>query len=111
MPHNVQDSSSSDNPSSVRSPDVHRPFPRLPLPFISSPFSRLFLSTAEHSTALLRLRLALHLLRHLDVDFEELAHAAVQAHGLALVEFAFAVLRGNALLGAGVDEPKRDNRR
>ena len=56
-------------------------------------------------TALLSLRLALHLLRNLDVDLEELAHAAVQAHGLALVQVGFAVLRGDALLGAGVDEP------
>jgi hypothetical protein len=61
----------------------------------------------HHSAALLRGRLALHLLRDLDVDFEELAHAAVEAHGLALVEVGFTVLRGNALLGAGVDEPGR----
>lgn len=59
----------------------------------------------SESTPLLRLRLALHLLRHLDVDLEELAHAAVQAHGLALVQVGFAVLGGDALLGAGVDEP------
>jgi hypothetical protein len=59
----------------------------------------------HHSAALLRGRLALHLLRDFDVDFEELAHAAVEAHGLALVEVGFAVLGGNALLGAGVDEP------
>jgi hypothetical protein len=56
-------------------------------------------------TALLRLRLALHLLRNLDVDLEELADAAVQAHGLALVQVGFAVLGGDALFGAGVDEP------
>jgi hypothetical protein len=55
-------------------------------------------------TTLLSLRLALHLLRNLDVDLEELAHAAVQAHGLALVEVGFAVLGRDALLGAGVDE-------
>lgn len=59
----------------------------------------------SETAALLGLRLALHLLRNLDVDLEELAHAAVQAHGLALVQVGFAVLRGDALLGAGVDEP------
>ena len=63
------------------------------------------LLSAEHATALLRGGLALHLLGNLDVDLEELAHAAVQAHGLALVQVGFAVLRGDALLGAGVDEP------
>lgn len=68
------------------------------------PTSSFFLS-AEHATALLRGGLALHLLRNLDVDFEELAHAAVEADGLALVEVGFAVLGRNALLGAGVDEP------
>jgi len=72
-------------------------------------FSSLLLS-AEHATALLRGGLALHLLRHLDVDLEELAHAAVEADGLALAEVGFAVLRRNALLGASVDEPgKREN--
>ena len=59
----------------------------------------------EHATALLCGSLALHLLRDLDVDFEELADAAVEADGLALVEVGFAVGSGNALLGAGVDEP------
>ena len=63
------------------------------------------LLSAEHATALLRGGLALHLLRDLDVDLEELTHAAVEANGLALVEVGFAVLRRNALLGAGVDEP------
>ena len=67
--------------------------------------SSLFLSAEHATTALLRGGLALHLLRDLDVDLEELAHAAVQAHGLALVQVGFAVLRGDALLGAGVDEP------
>lgn len=67
------------------------------------PTFRLLLS-AEHATALLRGGLALHLLRNLDVDLEELAHAAVEADGLALVEVGFAVLRRNALLGACVDE-------
>ena len=59
---------------------------------------------------LLALGLALHLLADLDVDLEELAHAAVEADGLALVEVGFAVLGRNALLGAGVDEPgEREN--
>ena len=48
--------------------------------------------------------LALHLLRDLDVDFEELADAAVEADGFALVEVAFTVGVGNALLGASLDE-------
>ena len=69
------------------------------------PTFRLLLS-AEHATALLRGGLALHLLRNLDVDLEELAHATVEADGFALVEVGFAVLRGNALLGAGVYEPE-----
>ena len=64
------------------------------------------LLSAEHATALLRGGLALHLLRDLDVDLEELTHAAVEADGLALVEVGFAVLRRNALLGAGVNEPE-----
>lgn len=59
----------------------------------------------EHATALLRGGLALHLLRDLDVDFKELADAAVEADRLALVEVGFAVGSGNAFLGAGVDEP------
>lgn len=74
--------------------------PLLVIPTISS-----LLLSAEHATALLRGGLALHLLRNLDVDLEELAHAAVEADGLALVEVGFAVLGRNALLGAGVDEP------
>jgi hypothetical protein len=72
--------------------------------------SSLFLSAEHATTALLRGGLALHLLRDLDVDLEELAHAAVEADGLALVEVGFAVLGRNALLGAGVDEPgEREN--
>ena len=60
----------------------------------------------EHATALLCGSLALHLLRDLDVDFEELADAAVEADGLALVEVGFAVGGRDALLGAGVNEPE-----
>lgn len=47
---------------------------------------------------------ALHLLADLDVDIEELGDTAVQADGFALVEIAFAVVGGNALLGAGLGE-------
>lgn len=47
---------------------------------------------------------ALHLLADLDVDIEELGDAAVQADGFALVEIAFAVVGGDALLGAGLGE-------
>lgn len=48
--------------------------------------------------------LALHLFGNLDVDFEELGHAAVEADRLALVEIAFAVVLWNAFLGACVDK-------
>lgn len=50
------------------------------------------------------IRLSLHLLGDLDVDFKELGYAAVQAYGLALVQVAFAVCVGDALLGACVDK-------
>ena len=46
----------------------------------------------------------LHLLADLDVDVEELGHAAVEADGLALVEVAFAVIGRNTLLGAGLGQ-------
>jgi hypothetical protein len=75
--------------------------------FLCHPFPLLLalhINLLSETAALLGLRLALHLLRNLDVDLEELAHAAVQAHGLALVQVGFAVLRGDAFLGAGVDE-------
>lgn len=48
-------------------------------------------------------RLSLHLLRHLDIDFKELRHAAIQAHRLALVQVVFAVLGRDALFRARVD--------
>ena len=48
--------------------------------------------------------LALHLLADLEVDLEELAHAAVQAHALALVEVRLAVLGRDALGRAGLGE-------
>jgi hypothetical protein len=45
----------------------------------------------------------LHLLADLDVDFEELGDAAVQADGLALVEIGLAVRSIDAFLRAGSD--------
>lgn len=45
--------------------------------------------------------IALHLLADLDVDVEELADAAVEADGFTLVQVAFAVVVGDAFLGAG----------
>lgn len=80
-------------------PFLLHPLKLLPLLFSSHSLS------AKHTTPLLRLCLALHLLRNLDVDLEELAHAAVQADRLALVQVGLAVLGRDALLGAGVDEP------
>ena len=45
--------------------------------------------------------IALHLFADLDVDVEELADAAVEADGFALVQVAFAVVVGDTFLGAG----------
>lgn len=56
------------------------------------------------TTLLVGIGLALHLLADLDVDVEELGHAAVEADGLALVEVAFAVIGGDTLLGAGLGQ-------
>ena len=58
---------------------------------------------------LLALGLALHLLADLDVDLEELAHAAVEADGLALVEVGFAVRCVDAFRGAGLEETRSKN--
>lgn len=63
--------------------------------------------TPSHSkthTTLSAGSIALHLLANLDVDVEELADAAVEADGLALVQVAFAVVVGDAFLGAGLGE-------
>lgn len=60
---------------------------------------------AKHASTLLSLRLALHLLANLDIDLEELGYAAVQAHGLALVQIRLAVRRVYAFGCAGFDEP------
>lgn len=54
----------------------------------------------EAHATLVGIGLALHLLADLDVDVEELGHAAVEADGLALVEVTFAVIGGDTLLGA-----------
>lgn len=62
-----------------------------------------FLHLHAH-TALSAGSIALHLLADLDVDVEELADAAVEADGLALVQLAFAVVVGDAFLGAGLGE-------
>ena len=77
-------------------PSLSLSLPRLPFPI----GPRL---TKHAATTLLPLhRLTLHLLRNLDVDLEELADAAVEAYGFALVQVGLAVLRGYALLGASV---------
>lgn len=63
------------------------------------------MSTRLHAHAtLVGIGLALHLLADLDVDVEELGHAAVEADGLALVEVAFAVIGGDTLLGARLSQ-------
>ena len=74
---------------SVRLPQVHA-------------CSRILLS--QHSTALSLVRFSLHLLRDFDVHFEELCNTSIQADGLALVQFAFAVVVWDAFLRACVDE-------
>ena len=48
--------------------------------------------------------LLLQQLRHFKLDVEELGCAAVDAHALALVDLALAVISGNALLHAGLLE-------
>jgi hypothetical protein len=79
------------------SPAVH-PLPHI---LLIPPYVR---STKHPPTTLLPLRrLALHLLRHLDVDVEELGDTAVQADGLALVQVGLAVIRRDALLRARLD--------
>lgn len=62
------------------------------------------LHQAHAATLLVGIGLTLHLLADLDVDVEELGHAAVETDGLALVEVAFAVIGGNTLLGAGLGQ-------
>ena len=63
---------------------------------------------AAHASAgpLPILRVLLHLLADAHVDVEELAHAAVQADALALIELGLAVVVGYALAGAGGDKSK-----
>ena len=63
-------------------------------------------STTEHAatSTLLSLCLSLHLLANLDVDFEELGYAAVEADGFALVEIGFPVVCVYAFGCARLDE-------
>lgn len=66
---------------------------------------RFLSSLCSHSTRGSGLTLhLLHFLRDFQVDLEELGHAAVNADGLALVQVAFQISWGNALLHAGVGE-------
>lgn len=63
------------------------------------------LCASEHSSAAATaLRLALHLLAHFHVDFEELGDAAVETDGFALVQVGFAVGRVDAFGAAGFEE-------
>jgi hypothetical protein len=64
-------------------------------------------ATEAANTALLAGSLSLHLLGDLDVDLEELAHATVEADGLALVKVTLAVSVGDTLLSAGLDKTIR----
>ena len=59
-------------------------------------------TATEHAAAatLPALRLSLHLLADLDIDFEELGDAAIEADGFALVEVGLAVRAIDALLAA-----------
>jgi hypothetical protein len=61
-------------------------------------------AAAAASAAIPSLGFVLHLLWHLHVDVEELGGASVKTHALALVEVAFAVVVGNALLGTDTVE-------
>lgn len=65
----------------------------------------LLLHAARES--LLPLRLALHLLADLNIDLEELGDAAVEAHGLALVQIRLAVGCVDALCRAGLQETRK----
>lgn len=73
---------------------LRRPSPSTPLSHPKPPHR-------PAAPAFLR-RLPLHLLADLEVDLEELAHAAVEADALALVEVRLAVLGRDALLRAGL---------
>jgi hypothetical protein len=50
--------------------------------------------------------LALHLLANLDIDLEELGHAPVQAHRLALVQIGLAVRCVDAFVAAGFEKTR-----
>lgn len=103
-------------------PSMLSPFPSLHLPpLLSQPLILAFslslcprvyhrLPATKHAaaaTALRSLRLSLHLLADLDIDLEELGYAAVEAHGLALVEIGLAVRGVYAFGCAGFDEAVR----
>jgi hypothetical protein len=66
-------------------------------------------SIEDTSTSLLLCSLSLHFLRHFNVDLEELRYAAVEADGFALVKVGLAVLIGDALLCARVDQSERQD--
>lgn len=89
---------------------VHaRDIPRTPCLNCSPPTATKLSSSGLHAEAhtaatLLLGCIALHLLADLDIDVEELGHAAVETHGLALVEVAFAVVGRDTLLGAGLGQ-------
>jgi hypothetical protein len=63
---------------------------------------------ATHATALFVGSLALHLLANLDVDFEELGDAAVQADRFALVQLGFPVIGRNAFGVARLSETREE---
>lgn len=81
---------------------IHPLFVHDPIPFLEKSI-KLKQATASLGAAL-RLALLLHDLTDLDARVEELGGAAVEADGLALVEFGLAVVGGDALLLAGVLE-------
>ena len=72
--------------------------------FASGATESILHAKATNTTALSTGSLSLHLLGNLDVDLEELGHAAVEADRFALVQIGFAVAGGDALLGAGLDK-------
>lgn len=92
------------------------PLLRLPCPIEQRPDDRsqhsrtvcgvglLHAKSTAHTATLATGSLSLHLLRHLDVDLEELGDAAVQAYRFALVQVGFTVGWRDALLRAGLDE-------
>jgi hypothetical protein len=76
------------------------PFPCPPRPQPNEPLRTKHTPTSS----LLLLRLALHLLAHLDIDLEELGDTAVETHGFAFVQVWLAVGCVDAFFGAGCYE-------